>query len=96
VFPCVPGHPVVGAEKYRQPGPPRYQDAAEQAAIRRGGVANLNYDAGSVIEPTLHGHSIQYKDWERLEAVYEYAVGIGVDNDKPGTGGASVRDDPSC
>jgi hypothetical protein len=49
-----------------------------------------------VIEPTLHGHSIQYKDWERLEAVYEYAVGIGVDNDKPGTGGASVRVDPSC
>lgn len=90
MFPCVPGHHVVGSEGYRQPGPPCYQDAAEQSAIRRGGVANLDYDPGSVISPTLQKDSIEFKDWDRMNAVYEYAVGIGVDNDKPGTGGASV------
>jgi hypothetical protein len=53
-------------------------------------VANLDYDPGSVISPTLQKDSIEFKDWDRMNAVYEYAVGIGVDNDKPGTGGASV------
>jgi len=80
-FPCVVDHPVSETIyhhlNYRKPAPPTYADQN----------CSSDGDGAPSPHPISRGRVV---DWEKMERVVEYAVGIGVDNTEAGTGGCPV------